>query len=199
MVLSCSVATCDRLAYGRGWCQAHYQRWRKTGDVQADKPIGPYIFGPKAKWDVYIDRNGPVPANRPDLGPCWVWTGRTDALGYGKMRGDGREVLTHRWGYEHFVGPVPDGLELDHLCRNPACCNYERHLEPVTRRENQLRGETLAARLAARTACSKGHPYTPENTYYNSRDNARQCKACNREKCHERYLRRKARKAAKAN
>jgi len=79
---------------------------------------------------------------------CWNFTGglsnTTPGKGYGRMSINGRMHYTHRIAYEALVGPVPEGLDLDHLCRNRKCCNPE-HLEPVTRRENLMRGDTLAA------------------------------------------------------
>src|SRR5690349_9784178 len=84
----------------------------------------------------------------------------------------------HRVAYERLVGPIPDGLALDHLCRVRHCINPD-HLEPVTWRENILRGASEVARLAARTACSKGHEFTPENTRINN--GARACRRCDRE------------------
>ena len=76
---------------------------------------------------------------------CWLWTGATDRKGYGQFRSKGAHVKAHRWSYERLVGPIPEGLQIDHLCRVPGCVNPE-HLEPVTHRENQVRG--LVARGA---------------------------------------------------
>lgn len=172
-------------------------RWYSTGDVRADEPIGPHLSADAAvKFEAHVNRDGPVPSSRPELGPCWIWTSYGQDGGYGKMRVDGREVLAYRWAYEHFIGPVPGGLELDHLCRNRICVNYERHLEPVTRRENQLRGQSPAAQLARRTACNKGHEFTPENTFYLKRDNARHCRTCNKEQCRDKYLQKKAKRSS---
>ncbi len=82
----------------------------------------------------------------PLLSPCWVWKSARSAKGYawfwtGLRRPDGAPVMqhAHRWAFEHWCGPVPEGLQLDHLCKNPACVNYA-HLEPVTAKENCHRG-----------------------------------------------------------
>jgi len=112
----------------------------------------------------------------PETG-CWLWTARINAKGYAEFRFRGT-VRAHRWAYKHFVGPVPDGLPLDHLCRVRHCVNPA-HLEPVTPRENTLRGDTIPAAEAARTACPAGHPYTPENTYRH-RGAKRRCVTCHR-------------------
>lgn len=112
---------------------------------------------------------------------CWVWHGYRQPAGHGRVRVDGRKVLVHVWVYTLFNGPVPDGLELDHVCRNPACCNpYPDHLEPVTHRENVLRGEAPAAHHARKTHCPRGHAYDEQNTrvYRGSR----YCRACSRER-----------------
>lgn len=85
---------------------------------------------------------------------CWKWTGPVLATGYGRIMANGRMVYVHRLVYEHFIGPVPDGLELDHLCRVPACCN-PLHLEPVTHRENIRRG--FLARQGG--LCHLGHEF----------------------------------------
>lgn len=92
-------------------------------------------------------------------GGCWLWTATKNNKGYGQFSSRGRMMLAHRWAYELFVGAVPDGLELDHLCRERACVRPE-HLEPVTRSENMRRGE----QGGPREVCRNGHPYTPENT-----------------------------------
>jgi HNH endonuclease len=89
-----------------------------------------------------------APPRRP---ACWNWTGSRDRWGYALMRIDGKTRVIHRLVYEHFYGPVPPGLELDHTCKNPSCVNPS-HLEPVTHLENLLRGDTIIARHAQRKA-----------------------------------------------
>lgn len=108
--------------------------------------------------------------------PCWVWIGRHwFPNGYGAHRtGPGKGARpAHVIAYEHHVGPVPDGLQLDHRCRNRACVNPD-HLEPVTGSVNTLRQDHAGRR---KTHCPRGHAYTPENTI-TSKDGKRRCRAC---------------------
>jgi hypothetical protein len=149
---------------------------------------------PDAQWAAHVDRNGPIPDARPELGPCWIWGGKLSANGYGYVSFDNHQVLAHRWAYGRFVGPIPEGLEPDHLCRNPSCVNYERHLELVTHQVNVLRGESPPARFARRSACSKGHEYTPENTFTRP-DKSRGCRTCDRARSRQNHQRRKARRS----
>lgn len=106
---------------------------------------------------------------------CWVWTGSISIRGYGKCHSRTRNTTyAHRLVYMELVGPIPEGLELDHLCRNTRCVNPD-HLEPVTRLENMRR------RYAIQTHCINGHEYTPENTYTDRRGR-HDCRACIRER-----------------
>ena len=130
-----------------------------------------------------VNKDGPTPEQRPELGPCWQWTASTTAQGYGQIRtggGAGAMLYAHRVAYEFTVGPIPGGLQLDHLWRVRRCVNPA-HLEPVTNRENGLRGESFAAINACKTHCPKGHEYTPGNTVVDSNDGSRKCRICRRE------------------
>lgn len=121
---------------------------------------------------------------RPELGPCWEWTGAKNSGSYGSLitgsRTDGtrKPVFAHRFAYEKLIGPIPNALEPDHLCRNHSCVNPH-HLELVTHHENILRGKA-GAYLKARTHCPHGHPYDEENTSISG--GRRSCKACKRER-----------------
>lgn len=184
---TCSIDGCENPHYGRGWCRAHYQRWRKTGDPLKIRP---------ARWDGYERpscsvagcdelahargmcpshfcrdrRHGdPLAGRRPNAkgtlaerfwhytakaGPdeCWLWTGPMFTVsGYGQLGYGGAPLYAHRVSYEVNVGPIPEGLVIDHTCHNadPDCpggvCIHHRcvnpaHLEAVTSDENVRRG-----------------------------------------------------------
>lgn len=113
---------------------------------------------------------------------CHEWTADSGNSGYGRFWVAGtQKALAHRWAYEYHVGPIPDGLVIDHLCRHKLCVNPE-HLEAVTMSENVLRGEGPAKRSAMRfkaTHCKNGHEYTPENTVYKGKKTVvRVCRTC---------------------
>ena len=108
---------------------------------------------------------------------CWLWTAGTRS-GYGKFSVKGRAFGAHRWLYERLVGPIPEGLQLDHLCRVRACVN-PKHLEPVTHRVNTLRGYGACAVHARKTHCKQGHEFSEANTIF-LRKGGRKCKSCKR-------------------
>lgn len=115
----------------------------------------------------------------PPWTPCWMWNAAKGEYGHGFFHWNGRSSNAHRVAYQELVGPIPSELELDHLCRNPPCVNPA-HLEPVTHRENMIRGKNPAATNAAKSFCDKGHEFTPENTIPNGKQ-GRGCLECRRE------------------
>lgn len=107
---------------------------------------------------------------------CWRWTGHIHPNGYGQFDSG----LAHRFSYEYFVGKIPDGLQIDHLCRNRWCVNPE-HLEPVTYIENQLRSPvTILSSYPIKTHCKRGHKYDESNTRVDKKGH-RHCNECDRE------------------
>lgn len=122
---------------------------------------------------------------------CWVWTRKLNHDGYARTRiggGQGRHVYVHRALYEHLNGPLPDGYELDHLCRNRACVRPD-HMEPVTHAENVKRGDS-GKWLAAKTHCPRGHPYEGDNLEYTA-IGGRMCVICRRKRDRERRRRKR--------
>lgn len=115
-----------------------------------------------------VDRAGTHPDD------CWIWRGAQTRDGYGKLGRNGRTVLAHRYAYELEVGPIPGGRVIDHLCRVRLCVRPS-HAEPVTARENILRGEGAGALAARRDRCPEGHELT--NSVDGSRRRCRPCAA----------------------
>lgn len=147
-----------------------------------------------------VDKFGPVSEHSPELGECWLWTASLIGGGYGQYHetrnGKHRSLYAHRVIYEALIGPIPVGLEIDHLCRVRRCVNPI-HLEAVSHQENVLRGESLAAQRAKRTHCPQGHPYYGGNLYITPRDE-RVCVTCNRASVRAWQQRQRERKAAVA-
>lgn len=130
-----------------------------------------------------VNKESQPPAYRPDLAPCWIWTGYCAPSGHGHITLSAEEgrALVHRVTYMAVNGTVPEGLELDHLCRVPACCNPS-HLEAVTHGENVRRGragDAVRERAAARTHCVNGHAYEGDN-YRITTAGRRRCRVCAR-------------------
>lgn len=137
---TCEIARCGRTdRITRGWCTKHYNRWYRYGSPEDSNP-------PSVEdrfWSKVVERDG-----------CWEWSACRNPKGYGLFWGpENKNVGVHRYAYELLVGPIPDGLQLDHLCRNRACVNPA-HLEPVTSHENQLRSPVANA---GKKTCKYGH------------------------------------------
>jgi len=140
------------------------------------------IYGDRYRYDYIMARISPCPNTG-----CWLWAGSVKSNGYGQVGGKFRikKCHVHIAVFEHLHGPVPKGLELDHLCRVRSCCNPD-HLEPVTRQENCRRSPMLRAwavrqqeRQKAKTRCKHGHPFDEANTRHRPRG-SRDCRACGR-------------------
>jgi hypothetical protein len=144
----------------------HYARWLRTGSTVRPETT-------EERFWLKVDRRGPD--------ECWPWLGAGAKVrfGYGLFKWAGRVQPAHRASYEINVGPIPTGLYLDHLCRNPNCVNPA-HLEPVTNEENLRRGRPNPAAInALKTHCIRGHEFTAENTYV-TRRGTRTCRECRR-------------------
>lgn len=106
---------------------------------------------------------------------CWLW--ERAGYNYGKIHYKGRSRQAHRVSYEAFIGEIPDGLQIDHLCKTPSCVNPN-HLEPVTPRENGRRSNNIGTQNLNKTICKRGHPMTLENCRYIQKTNKRECLEC---------------------
>lgn len=164
----CSIDGCDRPSSARGWCRRHYLQWRRSG-----APEVPLRAPPQERFWRKV--------NKTDA--CWVWTAAQAGAGYGWFWDGRRPVYAHRFAYELLVGSIPEGLTLDHLCRNRLCVNPA-HLEAVSLGENLRRGEPISTINARKTQCPRGHPYDLVR-----RDGSRWCRACTREAARQRRRR----------
>lgn len=139
-----------------------------------------------------VDKAGPLPDYRPDLGQCWVWKGGGGG-GYGLFWDGDTTRGAHRIAYEELVGPIPEGAELDHLCRVRTCVRPD-HTEPVDHQVNTTRGVSFVATNAVKSVCAHGHTYDLLNTYVNPRG-SRECRICMRDRVRRWEERRRAESA----
>lgn len=158
---TCSVDDCPKTEYRHGYCSMHNSRLTRYGDLSRGHQRQPAE-----------DRFWPKVDKTPT---CWIWTGARHGMGYGNFFAT-KYMLAHRFSYELANGPIPDGLTLDHLCRNRLCVNPD-HLEPVTIRENLMRGIGPSAIAARTTHCPKGHEYSGLNIYW-AKNGKRICRLC---------------------
>ncbi len=174
----CELDGCDRKYEARGLCVLHYQRFRKTGTTDAPprRAIVRVLDRIVTFSDVEVRR---LARETRTEGTCLVWTRARNPGGYGIFSlgkgNDCRTILAHRAAYQMARGPIPEGLVIDHLCRNRACVKVE-HLEVVTQRENLRRGVALRHDP---DQCPQGHAYAGENLYIGP-DGDRQCRICKR-------------------
>jgi len=150
-----------------GYCNSHAHRFRAFGDpLECRATRGPSPF---ERFDAKVQRTA----------TCWLWIGATNQKGYGTFWSGDVRTGAHRWSYEYHVGPIPVGLEIDHLCRVRHCVNPA-HLRPVTPLENKrmIRGRNSNM---GKTHCLNGHEFDAENTYVRP-GGGRHCKACQRER-----------------
>lgn len=121
----CSIDGCSTSVLCRGWCSKHYQRWQRHGDPVA-MLIHRHEGTPEERFWAKVNKTD----------GCWLWTARTNAFGYGSASlGHERSALAHRVAYEYANGPIPKGMELDHVCRTRACVRPD-HLRLATRKQN---------------------------------------------------------------
>jgi hypothetical protein len=181
------VTHAENLAYRRKARLRATARPRQARERRVDGIALPARFWKK------VNKNGPVPPQRPELGPCWLYDGTPEkATGYVRCEINGVRDYVHRFVYRAFVEPIPDGKEIDHQCHNAdascpsdASCPHRRcanpdHLEAVTHRENMDRSPNHpAVKNRLKTHCPHGHPYDRSNTRLTSHG-GRVCRACNR-------------------
>ena len=165
----CSVTGCPNPVRATGYCRKHYMLRYHTGQTSNKVLRGGTALERFGFWVEKTDS-------------CWIWKGVLDKGGYGRIKDDsGWRDMAHRWSYRHFVGEIPEGLIIDHLCKNPACVNPS-HLEPVTYWQNSIeRGVTNVGFVnSEKTHCIRGHSLEDAYVSRSKYGIRRSCKECQR-------------------
>lgn len=181
---TCSIDGCDKPVKTRGMCGMHVERVRKWGDPHNP---GTFIKGDLiARFWSKVEKRGPE--------ECWPWLGTVLANGYGQFHaGRGKRVPAHRFAYELMAGPIPDGLQIDHVrawgCTRTDCVNPA-HMEPVTLLENARRSDCWSAVNSRKELCQNGHEFDLVKVFPDGRRH-RRCRTCKNEWQRERRRQRK--------
>lgn len=194
-MVHCSIEWCSKQSDTNGLCGLHFMRFKRHGDPL--KKVKLNCETPEYRFDLQVNKMGPIPDSCPELGRCWVWEGSVDRSGYGTMasgetkNGRATYVRVHRWSYEKSIGEIPEGLQINHRCFNPPCVRPS-HLNPVTHRQNIIEfGLSNAAFINKnRTHCKRGHLLSPDNLYIQA-NGSRICKQCHKVSGQEYRLRKK--------
>lgn len=174
----CERPGCHRPHQARGLCGPCYSAARRQGLLDP-LPKVPLADRLAAGWKLDTESG------------CWVWQKAQTAAGYGQIGEGGKVLYTHRVAYELHVGPIPDGLQIDHLCRNTSCCNPG-HLEVVTAAENTRRNEAPASVTNRTGVCQYGHLIAGDNVYSPASRDERSCRECKRRRQRESWARTRA-------
>ena len=162
----CVVAECSREVHARSMCKIHYYRVLRTGTTDV-APRYDYSRTDRQRFEALVRK---TPG-------CWLWLGAIGSKGYPQFRFEGRTQPAHRVAHVLARGPIPDGFEVDHLCRTPLCVRPS-HLEAVPPAVNNLRSGSASSRNARKACCPRGHEYDAENTYVHPATGWRRCRRC---------------------
>lgn len=172
---SCLIGGCPEYVVAKGYCNRHYLQLRNGSTRKIAYPSSRATTKSYARFQKLFVV-GTASDHRPDLGSCWLGKAVVRRDGYWQFWLNGKHVYAHRFSYEHHKGSIPDGLDIDHLCRRRHCVNPD-HLEAVTTQVNLLRGLTIQAFNAAKTHCKRGHAFDAMNTFRRP-DGSRKCRKC---------------------